>query len=157
MKRDLVLSRIATLGKIGSLPAPGTFGSLVACIFGLVITLHGNIFVLIVAISMITIIAFPAINAHERLTHIKDDKAVIIDEVIGQWLVFLVIPTPPAIEIEYLTYVAVSFILFRFFDITKLPPCRQAEALPGAAGVIADDVIAGIMAGGVIIIYGWAV
>ena len=43
-----------------------------------------------------------------------------------------------------------AFILFRLFDITKPGPVRKAEALPGAAGVIADDVLAGIAAGVVI-------
>ena len=43
-----------------------------------------------------------------------------------------------------------AFILFRLFDITKPGPVRKAEALPGAAGVIADDVLAGIAAGVII-------
>ena len=37
-----------------------------------------------------------------------------------------------------------AFLLFRFFDITKLPPARAAEKLPAGWGIIADDVVAGI-------------
>ena len=37
-----------------------------------------------------------------------------------------------------------AFVLFRLFDIWRPPPVRQAEALPGGAGIIADDVVAGV-------------
>jgi len=43
--------------------------------------------------------------------------------------------------------VGLAFILFRVFDILKPPPVSTAEELPGAAGVIADDVMAGVLAG----------
>ena len=44
-----------------------------------------------------------------------------------------------------------SFLLFRFFDITKLYPVNKAEKIPGAIGVLADDIVAGLMAAGIII------
>jgi len=43
--------------------------------------------------------------------------------------------------------VALAFVLFRVFDILKPPPVSTAEDLPGAAGVVADDVMAGVLAG----------
>ena len=36
-----------------------------------------------------------------------------------------------------------SFLLFRFFDITKIGPIKKFESLPGGIGIMADDVIAG--------------
>lgn len=39
-----------------------------------------------------------------------------------------------------------AFVLFRLFDIVKPPPARQAQALPGGAGVMVDDLIAGLYA-----------
>ena len=39
-----------------------------------------------------------------------------------------------------------SFILFRFFDITKIGPIKKFEALPGGLGIMADDIIAGLCA-----------
>ena len=39
-----------------------------------------------------------------------------------------------------------AFVLFRLFDIWKPPPIRQLEALPGGAGIVADDLMAGIYA-----------
>ena len=44
-----------------------------------------------------------------------------------------------------------SFLLFRFFDITKLYPVNKAEKIPGAIGVLADDIVAGLMTAGIMI------
>ena len=44
-----------------------------------------------------------------------------------------------------------SFLLFRFFDITKLYTVNKAEKIPGAIGVLADDIVAGLMTAGIII------
>ena len=41
-----------------------------------------------------------------------------------------------------------AFFLFRLFDMTKPPPIRYFERLPGALGIVADDIVAGIIAAG---------
>ena len=43
--------------------------------------------------------------------------------------------------------------LFRLFDILKIFPVNKAEKIPGAVGVIADDIVAGLMAGTILIIF----
>ena len=69
----------------------------------------------------------------------KDDpKCVIIDEIAGQLITFLFIP----ISVPVLL---VGFILFRFFDIVKPYPVYLFEQLDEGAGIMMDDVIAGIM------------
>jgi len=142
-----LLSAIATLGPIGYLPAPGTAGSLVAAILGVFITIYFGIMALVVMIVIAALVSFPAIDAHHALTGKHDNKEIIIDEVVGQWLVFLAIPLTPLWGWNYLLLVGLAFILFRVFDILKPPPVSTAEELPGAAGVIADDVMAGVLAG----------
>ena len=142
-----LLSAIATLGPIGYLPAPGTAGSLVAAIIGVFITIYFGIMTLVVMIVIAALVSFPAIDAHHALTGKHDNKEIIIDEVVGQWLVFLAIPLTPLWGWNYLLLVGLAFILFRVFDILKPPPVSTAEELPGAAGVIADDVMAGVLAG----------
>ena len=142
-----LLSAIATLGPIGYLPAPGTAGSLVAAILGVFITIYFGIITLVVMIVIAALVSFPAIDAHHALTGKHDNKEIIIDEVVGQWLVFLAIPLTPLWGWNYLLLVGLAFILFRVFDILKPPPVSTAEELPGAAGVIADDVMAGVLAG----------
>lgn len=142
-----LLSAIATLGPIGYLPAPGTAGSLVAAILSVFITIYFGIMTLVVMIVIAALVSFPAIDAHHALTGKHDNKEIIIDEVVGQWLVFLAIPLTPLWGWNYLLLVGLAFILFRVFDILKPPPVSTAEELPGAAGVIADDVMAGVLAG----------
>ncbi|MFB3147445.1 MAG: phosphatidylglycerophosphatase A, partial [Thermodesulfobacteriota bacterium] len=39
-----------------------------------------------------------------------------------------------------------GFVFFRLFDILKPPPARRLEALPGATGIMADDLVAGLYA-----------
>ena len=41
---------------------------------------------------------------------------------------------------------ALAFVWFRAFDVLKPPPVRQAERLPGGWGIMADDVLAGVLA-----------
>lgn len=150
--RDRLLAQCATLGPIGSLPAPGTMGSLAALILGACITINFGLGALVVAIILVTILGFPAADAHFRVTGIKDSGSVVIDEVVGQWLPLLVIPVPALLNADYMNMLVAAFILFRIFDIIKIGLVKKAESLPGATGVMADDVVAGIMAGLVIMI-----
>ena len=69
---------------------------------------------------------------------------VIIDEFIGQFIALIFIPNS-------VLGLLLSFLLFRFFDITKLYPVNKAEKIPGAMGVLADDIVAGLMTAGIII------
>lgn len=147
---DRILAQIATLGPVGKLPAPGTAGSFVALLAGAAILYHFGQGVLVLALIVVSLLAFPTIEAHERLTGEHDSKSVIIDEVVGQWLAMLVIPLTFGV-VGFWASVVACFVLFRFFDIRKPGPVGSAEKIPGAAGVIADDAIAGILAGGVIL------
>jgi phosphatidylglycerophosphatase A len=75
-----------------------------------------------------------------RLAAIEGDPGwVVIDEFAGQWITLLALsrPTVPAL--------ITAFILFRLFDITKLGPIGWADRQHGAFGVMADDVIAGMV------------
>ena len=68
-----------------------------------------------------------------------DNRRVVIDEALGMLVSVVFIPLS-------LVNVAMAFFLFRFFDITKPPPARQAESYPKGWGVMTDDLIAGIYA-----------
>ena len=108
---------------------------------------HGFM-ILFSALLLITILGVFAADAYSQLTGTDDAGEVIIDEVAGQWLVLLCIP--PNLDSPLLWYVA-GFVLFRLFDILKPWPVSAAEALPGGLGVMADDVVAGILAGMVLL------
>jgi phosphatidylglycerophosphatase A len=78
-----------------------------------------------------------------------DPKPVVIDKVAGQWIAFSV----ASIMLErpslflFVDITVMGFLLFRFFDILKPWPVRALEHLPGALGVMADDLLAGVLAG----------
>jgi phosphatidylglycerophosphatase A len=56
-----------------------------------------------------------------------------------------------------LAQTALAFLLFRLFDILKLPPARGLQRLKGGLGILIDDLIAGLQAGGVLILIVMAV
>ena len=68
--------------------------------------------------------------------HNHDPSFVVIDECAGQALVFAAAST----QLDIIA----AFFLFRFFDISKLPPVNLLERLPAEWGVMMDDVMAGI-------------
>ena len=140
---DKLLQAIATLGPIGKLTAPGTAGSVVAVITGLYLMSFGPL-ILGFGCLIVLVIGTIASEHYTRTTGRKDPSEVIIDEVAGQWSVLLCIPygTP-----DMLIWVGAGFLLFRFFDIVKPPPVSTAEALHGGIGIMADDMVAGTLAG----------
>ena len=76
----------------------------------------------------------------------NDPQEIIIDEFVGQ-LIALIFISDQIIDLF------ACFFLFRLFDILKIFPVNKAEKIPGAIGVIADDIVAGLMAGTILIIF----
>ena len=115
--------------------APGTAGSLAAALAGAIL-LAASPWVLAAALLAAALAGLWAIGVAAE----DDPGWVVIDEVVGQWIALLALPRPA------LAGVAASFALFRLFDIAKPGPVGWAERLPGALGVLADDVVAGALA-----------
>jgi phosphatidylglycerophosphatase A len=95
--------------------------------------------ILAAATLLVTIIGVFAADAYGQTTGRKDAPEVIIDEVAGQWIALIILPLD-------LWWFAAAFVLFRFFDITKIGPVGMAEQLSGGVGVMADDIVAGLLA-----------
>ena len=70
---------------------------------------------------------------------------VVIDEVLGQWVTLL------GAAARSWRIFAAAFVLFRVFDIWKPWPVRNLEKLPAGAGIVADDIAAGLY--GALILY----
>ena len=120
--------------------APGTWGSLAAVpAAGLIVWAGGE-----VALAAAVLVAFAAgtwaagyIGRQGR----HDDPAIVIDEVMGQWLAIL----PIAYDLKYY---AVAFLLFRLFDIAKPWPASWIDRRwRTPTGVMLDDLVAGLYAG----------
>lgn len=75
----------------------------------------------------------------ERTLRTHDDSRIVLDEIVGLWVAAAWLP-------RTWTAALLAFVLFRFFDSVKLPPYKWLERLPGGAGVVMDDVGAGIVA-----------
>lgn len=69
----------------------------------------------------------------------RDPQPIVLDEIVALPIVFLGVPVT-----SWPVFV-VGFALFRLFDIWKPGLCKPAERLPGGWGVVADDVVAGVM------------
>ena len=136
---ETLLCNLATLGPIGHVrPASGTIGSLVALGTGYMIASF-SLGVLVAAILAVAILGIFAAERYDQRTGKKDASEVIIDEVAGQWIPLIIIP------IDVTWYIA-AFLLFRFFDISKIGPVGYAEKISGGIGVMADDLVAGFLA-----------
>lgn len=87
-----------------------------------------------------------------------DPGLIVSDEQCGQAVTFLWWwPVATWTGNELLVFAIAGFILFRVFDVIKPPPVRQLEKVPGAWGVLLDDVMAGIYAQIVLHLFWWGV
>lgn len=123
----------------GKIPfAPGTFGTLAGLVpvyFLSLVSPLASLVILVLAVPVSIIVAHQA----EKTFGTKDPGWIVIDEVVGimaaLWgLSFAPVP------------VAAGFLVFRLLDIAKPFPIKYLDQkLPGGAGIVADDLAAGIM------------
>lgn len=124
---------------VGFVPwAPGTFGSLLGIVPALLIGTEGPLPAM--ALVLASSASVPVISHAGRLLGCTDASAIVLDEILGMWLSMLYIPPNPL-------NITVAFLLFRFFDILKPFPVGWLERhVPGGAGVLLDDLAAGLLA-----------
>ena len=132
-------------------PAPGTWGSAVAVVLGLVILRYAGFPVLAGATMAVILLGFWACGRELAGRVGEDPSEIVIDEVAGQWIALLF----PAAAfwwrgfegwMPYPGWLA-AFVLFRLFDIWKPWVIGRADARGDAAGVMLDDLWAGLFAG----------
>ena len=115
-------------------PAPGTWGSLAALLIGIVWSFFGGMpwwFIVLAGIAGIYIC-----DSGEKQLGVHDASEIVFDEWIGMWITMWSVP---------LILTPVAFALFRLFDISKIGPIGKIQDLPGGLGIMADDVLAGIL------------
>ncbi len=87
------------------------------------------------------LIAITQIDKEEEESKIHDSSYIVIDELVGMWLAM-------AISGLSLAGVILSFIFFRIYDITKPSLIGTIDKkVKGGLGVVADDALAGVLAG----------
>lgn len=96
---------------------------------------------LFLAAILIGLIAIAQIDKEEEESKIHDSSYIVIDELVGMWLAM-------AISGLSLAGVILSFIFFRIYDITKPSLIGKIDKeVKGGLGVVADDALAGVLAG----------
>lgn len=145
MKRPVVW--LATLGPAGWAPLlPATVGSALVTLIAWFIP-PPPLPLALGLLAIGTAIAIWAAGEAERdLGH--DAGPIVIDEAVGQSISLLFVP-------HSIVAFAISFVLFRIFDIWKPLGAREAQRLPGGFGVVIDDIIAGITACGAFHLGAW--
>ncbi len=131
---------IATWFGSGYLPkAPGTWGSLAALPFAWVIlSFFPGPYVLLVASAILLPVGVWASTLHSETLGTHDAGEIVVDEVVGQWIVLSVAP------FSLLGWLA-AFVLFRIFDVLKPWPISWIDKrISGGWGIMLDDVVAGI-------------
>ena len=139
---NFFLIKFALLYPIGKIPyAQGTFASLFTIIFSYYCLIYfGKIYFLLCFFNLL-LLSFISIRLHVKSFNKKDPPEIVADELIGQMtslsaILFL------DIEVNFY-YLLVSFITFRFFDISKIG-LKSIEKLPKEWGILLDDIFAGI-------------
>jgi phosphatidylglycerophosphatase A len=135
---------LATFFGTGRLhPGPGTWASAVTVglWWGLtrLIPTSWQMGVAILLAVFVILVGIPAATQAARAAGREDPGFVVIDEVAGQLITLIGVP------VTWKSLV-LGFILFRGFDIVKPPPIRALERLPEGAGIVIDDVGAGLYA-----------
>jgi phosphatidylglycerophosphatase A len=138
LKKNQIAKLVATFFGAGYSPiAPGTCGSLIALVI-IWFLIPAFFYILIpISIGLILISVWSATRAEEFFG--KDGSPIVIDEVAGMVISLIFVS-------KDLKLFGLAFLLFRFFDIVKLPPGRAMERIKGGWGVTLDDVAAGIYA-----------
>jgi phosphatidylglycerophosphatase A len=136
--REKAVMFLATGGYVGNIPvAPGTFGSLLGIPLCYAFAQVRLPLAVLGAVGLIVFAIWIAQLA-ETITKQKDPGKIVIDEIAGMSVTLIGVPF-------HLTSVVVGFFIFRVLDILKPFPIRSLERrIAGGAGVVLDDVAAGI-------------
>ena len=126
---------------IGYFPGfPGTIASLVTAAIAYVLASNIEIMWVWEVEIFFVLLLLGLVSGVDLVKHqnIKDPKWFVMDEAAGMWLSMLILPK------NNIWVVLTAFAMFRVFDIWKPWLIRKAEKVPGATGIMLDDVLAAI-------------
>ena len=135
-----------TVGFSGLSPkAPGTVGSFISLILGLLLLEFLHVSTLFLLSLLVTVIAVKQIDIYEKEVGTHDSSEIVIDELAGMWIALSIC----GINNSNMIIMAIlAFVFFRIFDIWKPSIIGKIDRdVKGGLGVMGDDVVAGIAAG----------
>ena len=131
---------VSTCGPLGFVPiAPGTAASLAIALLYKYVLFRLSLPVYLALVVFLFACGVMASAVQASALGQRDPRRIVIDEVCGQLIALAALPAT-------WTAVGLAFLIFRLFDIAKPFPIRRTEKLPGGWGIMADDVLAGLMA-----------
>ena len=142
MINNIFLIKFSEIYPIGKFKyAPGTIASLFTCIIYFYLNTYFQIEILILIFFIVFFLSLLSIQNYLKLYGNKDHQSIVIDEFLGQYVALFSIPL---FELENnIINISIIFLLFRFFDISKIG-LRGIEKIPGTFGILFDDIIGGI-------------
>ncbi len=134
---------------------PGTVASLATAIPLAFIPANGLGVAVCTAVALIASV-LTVVFLHRRWSQLSIDSDdpgwVVMDEVAGQAIAMMgALALVQQVNVPSWIAAAAAFTLFRVFDISKIGPVKWAERLHGATGVLLDDVVAGVLAAGMLV------
>ncbi len=134
---------VVTWGQSGRIrPGSGTWGSLAALPFCWLIKSYTGVFGIVLFTALVLVLGLICIKQYASHTKHLDPAEVVIDEVLGMAAVWIFTP------LHSLSLAIIGFILFRIFDAVKRGPVGWCDKnIKGPAGVMIDDLVAGLFAG----------
>jgi phosphatidylglycerophosphatase A len=127
---------VASFFYIGYIPCiPGTVASGAALV--IYFLLKNNLYFYTLFLIAITGLGFLVSGRAEKIFREKDSSKIVIDEVAGLLLAFWGLELDP-------TLIITGFFIFRALDAVKAYPADRIEKMSGSAGIMGDDLIAGL-------------
>ncbi len=117
--------------------APGTMGTLTALplVYAL---MHVSLTMYLCCIVMLSVVGMYICGESARRLQAHDHPGIVWDEFVGMAITMIAVPVN-------FYWLLLGFLLFRFFDIVKPWPIREADhRLSGGFGIMLDDIIAGL-------------
>lgn len=141
---DSVVVKLATIGSIGQLKAPGTWGSVAGVFFYVVVISQISLFAGILLLTAASYFAIGICGEAEKRLKKVDPGEIILDEFIAMPMCLLGLNGYMGHNYSGLILLA-AFGLFRFFDILKPLGIKKLQRYHGGFGVVVDDIAAGLI------------
>ena len=128
--------------------APGTVGSVLGAAIWWFVFADLDYTIRAAAAFAVFFFSVLVVESAVKRYGLGDDRAIVLDEVVGMWFALLFMP-------KSILWVAAAFVLFRIADIVKPWPASWVDTrVTGGLGIMSDDLIAGMMAG-VVVVVAW--
>ncbi len=142
---NTIIEILSTFFYIGYLPAGGTFASF-ACLPLILLVNKQDIIVQIIFIFLFTIFSVVTSSYAEVFFGKKDDRRIVLDEVVGMAVATL------GINLKEIRIILLIFVVFRVLDISKIG-IRKLQDVNSGLGIVLDDFVAGILTNMIIRIF----